>query len=150
VLKVIQQMPFPVLLAREDSYEVASKVHDVNIKTRPDDHEKIAASARGEGPSGFSLESELDNIRHGQSIRAPPHRSGGPVIHRQIPQKRWKGSGMIGPYCSGRAVTEGAGAGGASLLEGAEDFLDIDVGGDNVAESTQSFMSSGRVLIFTS
>lgn len=42
VIKVIQQMPFPVLLAREDSYEVASKVHDLNIKTRPDDKEKIA------------------------------------------------------------------------------------------------------------
>lgn len=41
VVKVIKQMPFPVLLAREDSYEVASKVHDLNIKTRPDDTQKI-------------------------------------------------------------------------------------------------------------
>lgn len=42
VLKVIRQMPFPVLLAKQDSYEVASKVHDLIVKTRPDDAEKIA------------------------------------------------------------------------------------------------------------
>jgi hypothetical protein len=42
VLKVIQTMPFPVLLAHEDSYHVASKVHDLNVKTRPDDTEKIS------------------------------------------------------------------------------------------------------------
>jgi BioD-like phosphotransacetylase family protein len=41
-LKIIREMPFPVLLAREDSYEVASKVHDLTVKTRPDDTEKIA------------------------------------------------------------------------------------------------------------
>ena len=35
-------MPFPVLLAQEDSYEVASKVHDLTVKTRPDDTEKIS------------------------------------------------------------------------------------------------------------
>lgn len=42
VLKVIRHMPFPVLLARESSYHVASKVHDVIVKTRPSDLEKIA------------------------------------------------------------------------------------------------------------
>ena len=42
VLKVIRGMPFPVLLAKDDSYEVASKVHDLTVKTRPDDTEKIA------------------------------------------------------------------------------------------------------------
>ena len=42
VLKVIRGMPFPVLLAKEDSYEVASKVHDLTVKTRPDDTEKIS------------------------------------------------------------------------------------------------------------
>jgi len=42
VLKVIQGMPFPVLLANEDSYEVASRVHDLTVKTRPDDAEKIS------------------------------------------------------------------------------------------------------------
>ena len=30
-----------VLLAKDDSYEVASKVHDLIVKTRPDDLEKI-------------------------------------------------------------------------------------------------------------
>ena len=30
-----------MLLAAEDSYEVASKVHDIIVKTRPDDAEKI-------------------------------------------------------------------------------------------------------------
>lgn len=40
-LAVIRQMPFPVLLAADDSYVVASKVHDLIVKTRPDDTEKI-------------------------------------------------------------------------------------------------------------
>jgi BioD-like phosphotransacetylase family protein len=42
VLAVIRELSFPVLLAREDSYEVASQVHDLIVKTRPDDTEKIA------------------------------------------------------------------------------------------------------------
>jgi BioD-like phosphotransacetylase family protein len=42
VLKVIHDMDFPVLLARDDSYQVASKVHDLTVKTRPDDGEKIS------------------------------------------------------------------------------------------------------------
>ena len=42
VLKVIRGMSFPVLLAKDDSYEVASKVHDIIVKTRPDDAEKIS------------------------------------------------------------------------------------------------------------
>ena len=42
VLKVIQGAAFPILLAPQDSYEVASKVHDLTIKTRPDDLEKIS------------------------------------------------------------------------------------------------------------
>ncbi|MBI3192604.1 MAG: hypothetical protein HYZ36_08060, partial [Pedosphaera parvula] len=42
VMKVIRQMPFPVLLAAEDSYQVASKVHDLIVKTRPGDTEKIS------------------------------------------------------------------------------------------------------------
>ena len=42
VLKVIRGMACPVLLANEDSYEVASKVHDLTVKTRPDDTEKIS------------------------------------------------------------------------------------------------------------
>ncbi|HEX5399211.1 MAG TPA: AAA family ATPase [Verrucomicrobiae bacterium] len=42
VLKVIQTMPIPVLLAKEDSYQVASKVHNLTVKTRPTDAEKIS------------------------------------------------------------------------------------------------------------
>lgn len=42
VLKVIRDMPFPVLLANESSYQVASKVHDLIVKTRATDLEKIA------------------------------------------------------------------------------------------------------------
>ena len=42
VLKVIRAMPIPVLIAREDSYRVASQVHDLTVKTRPDDSEKIS------------------------------------------------------------------------------------------------------------
>lgn len=42
VLKVIRAMPFPVLLAANDSYEVASTVHDLTVKTRPNDTLKIS------------------------------------------------------------------------------------------------------------
>lgn len=42
VLDLIRAMPFPVLLAKEDSYKVASKVHDLTVKIRPDDTEKIS------------------------------------------------------------------------------------------------------------
>jgi hypothetical protein len=42
VLKVIQAMPIPVLLAQADSYQVASKVHNLTVKTRPTDGEKIS------------------------------------------------------------------------------------------------------------
>jgi BioD-like phosphotransacetylase family protein len=42
VLKAIQAMPIPVLLAKADSYEVASKVHNLIVKTRPSDAGKIS------------------------------------------------------------------------------------------------------------
>jgi BioD-like phosphotransacetylase family protein len=42
VMKVIAELPFPVLLADEDSYHVASKVHDLIVKTRPNDTQKIS------------------------------------------------------------------------------------------------------------
>jgi len=42
VLKALQTMPVPVLLAKADSYQVASRVHNLTVKTRPDDAEKIS------------------------------------------------------------------------------------------------------------
>ena len=42
VLKAIQSIPIPVLLASADSYQVASKVHNLIVKTRPADAEKIS------------------------------------------------------------------------------------------------------------
>jgi hypothetical protein len=42
VLKVIRAMPIPVLLAKADSYQVASRVHTLTVKTRPTDAEKIS------------------------------------------------------------------------------------------------------------
>jgi BioD-like phosphotransacetylase family protein len=41
-MKLIQTMPFPVLLAKDDSYQVASKVHDMIVKIQPGETEKIA------------------------------------------------------------------------------------------------------------
>jgi dethiobiotin synthase len=41
VLGLIRKMQFPVLLAASDSYAVASTVHDLIVKTRPDDTAKI-------------------------------------------------------------------------------------------------------------
>ena len=42
MLKIIERMPFPVLLVSDDSYDVASKVHDLIVKTRPNETGKIA------------------------------------------------------------------------------------------------------------
>jgi BioD-like phosphotransacetylase family protein len=42
VLKALQTMPIPVLLAKADSYQVASCVHNLTVKTRPSDVEKIS------------------------------------------------------------------------------------------------------------
>jgi BioD-like phosphotransacetylase family protein len=42
ILKIIRTMPIPVLLAQADSYQVASKVHTLIVKTRPSDAEKIS------------------------------------------------------------------------------------------------------------
>lgn len=41
ILSIIEKAPFPVLLAVENSYNVASRVHNLTVKTRPDDTEKI-------------------------------------------------------------------------------------------------------------
>jgi BioD-like phosphotransacetylase family protein len=42
VVKALQALPLPVLLARADSYQVASRVHNLTVKTRPTDAKKIA------------------------------------------------------------------------------------------------------------
>ncbi len=42
VAEIISRLKVPVLLAQEDSYHVASKVHDLTVKTRPRDAEKIS------------------------------------------------------------------------------------------------------------
>ncbi len=42
ILKIIRAMPIPVLLAQADSYQVASRVHNLIVKTRPSDAEKIS------------------------------------------------------------------------------------------------------------
>ena len=42
VLKIIRAMPIPVLFTVDDIYHVASKVHDIIVKTRPSDADKIS------------------------------------------------------------------------------------------------------------
>jgi BioD-like phosphotransacetylase family protein len=42
LLRSLREMRIPVLLAKDDSYQVASKVHDLTVKTRPTDVEKIS------------------------------------------------------------------------------------------------------------
>jgi BioD-like phosphotransacetylase family protein len=42
VMKALQALTIPVLLAKGDSYQVASLVHDLTVKTRPADAEKIS------------------------------------------------------------------------------------------------------------
>ena len=41
VLRLAKQLPCPVLLSEDDSYQVASTVHDLIVKLRPGDTEKI-------------------------------------------------------------------------------------------------------------
>ena len=41
-LRAARAMRIPVLLAKDDSYQVASMVHDLTVKTRPTDAEKIS------------------------------------------------------------------------------------------------------------
>jgi BioD-like phosphotransacetylase family protein len=40
-LKQLRSLPFPVLSVPADSYVVASRVHDLTVKTRPEDAQKI-------------------------------------------------------------------------------------------------------------
>jgi BioD-like phosphotransacetylase family protein len=42
VLNIVRGMPYPVLATKNEIYESASKVHDLTVKTRPTDTEKIA------------------------------------------------------------------------------------------------------------
>jgi phosphate acetyltransferase len=42
VLKALQALPMPVLLVKADSYQVAFRVHNLTVKTRPTDAEKIS------------------------------------------------------------------------------------------------------------
>jgi BioD-like phosphotransacetylase family protein len=42
IQKLIDAMPYPVILARKDIYPVASTVHDLIVKTRPNDTQKIS------------------------------------------------------------------------------------------------------------
>jgi hypothetical protein len=42
ILRIIEKAAFPVLLAEDDSYVVASRVHNLTVKTRPGDTEKIS------------------------------------------------------------------------------------------------------------
>lgn len=42
VVEAVKRMPFPVLQAPMETYQAASKVHDVTVKTRPDDTTKIS------------------------------------------------------------------------------------------------------------
>ncbi len=42
VMRVVAALPFPVFLSPDETYRVASKVHDLTIKTRPSDTRKIA------------------------------------------------------------------------------------------------------------
>ena len=41
VLRVVEALPFPVLAIDAETYRVASKVHDLTVKTRPSDTAKI-------------------------------------------------------------------------------------------------------------
>jgi len=46
ILKLIQRSCIPVVLMKEDSYSVAGRIRDLNVKIQPSDHEKIALAKR--------------------------------------------------------------------------------------------------------
>lgn len=41
VMNAIEKMPFPVLLTQDESYQASSRVHDLTVKTSPNDTQKI-------------------------------------------------------------------------------------------------------------
>ena len=41
MLKQLRELPCPVIITGKDSYNAASVVHDLIVKTRPDDSQKI-------------------------------------------------------------------------------------------------------------
>jgi len=61
ILKVIRAMPIPVLFTADDSYRVASKVHDLTVKTRPSDAGKISL-IRDLVAANVDLEKILDRL----------------------------------------------------------------------------------------
>jgi BioD-like phosphotransacetylase family protein len=61
VLKVIRSIPIPVLFTSQDSYHVASRVHDLTVKTRPNDAEKISL-IRDLIARNVNLQSILDKL----------------------------------------------------------------------------------------
>ena len=42
VLQIIASLPYPVLLAEQDIYEVAFRVHNLSVKTRAADTQKVS------------------------------------------------------------------------------------------------------------
>jgi BioD-like phosphotransacetylase family protein len=61
VLRVIKAMPIPVFLCQDDSYHVASHVHDLTVKTRPGDARKITL-IRDLIASNVNLKKILDKL----------------------------------------------------------------------------------------
>ena len=46
LMELLQKTQIPVLLAREDTYDVATTIHDLTVKLRPCDEDKISAVVR--------------------------------------------------------------------------------------------------------
>ncbi len=63
VLKVIRAMSIPVFLAEQDSYQVASRVHDLTVKTRPNDAGKISLIRALIGKS-VNVPKILESVKH--------------------------------------------------------------------------------------
>jgi len=61
IMKSLKQTNIPVLLAERDTYSVASSIHDLTVKIRPDDTEKIEAAVKMVG-NYVDLESILKKV----------------------------------------------------------------------------------------
>jgi BioD-like phosphotransacetylase family protein len=46
MMEQLNRARIPVLLARSDTYDVATSIHDMTVKIRPRDKEKIAAAVK--------------------------------------------------------------------------------------------------------
>jgi hypothetical protein len=97
VLRVIEKAPFPVLLAGEDSYEVASQVHNLIVKTRAGRH---GENLRHPRPHRHARRCQQDITRL-EAVKLPfalnPALEHLPVYQPGRPSRKWRANWACPP-----------------------------------------------------